>query len=122
LSEHQVKFLIDAQLPRRLTFRLREAGHDAWHTLDLPTGNRTPDADIIAVATRDDRIVVTKDADFVESFVLFHTPPKLLLISTGNIRNSDLEALFVTALAAIVAAFATYDFVEMTRTALILHS
>lgn len=94
-----MKFLVDAQLPRRLTLHLREAGHDALHMLDLPAGNRTPDADIIAAATRDDRIVVTKDADFVESFVLLHAPPKLLLISTGNIRNSDLEALFVSALA-----------------------
>jgi predicted nuclease of predicted toxin-antitoxin system len=33
-----MKFLVDAQLPRRLTYRLREAGHDALHTLDLPAG------------------------------------------------------------------------------------
>jgi transposase len=28
-----MKFLVDAQLPRRLAYRLREAGHDALHTL-----------------------------------------------------------------------------------------
>jgi predicted nuclease of predicted toxin-antitoxin system len=93
-----MKFLVDAQLPRRLVFCLRGAGHDPLHTLDLPHGNRTPDAEILALAARDGRIVVTKNADFVDSFLLSHAPPKLLLISTGNIRNSELEALFVAEL------------------------
>jgi predicted nuclease of predicted toxin-antitoxin system len=31
-----MKFLVDAHLPRRLVLRLREAGHDAVHRLDLP--------------------------------------------------------------------------------------
>jgi len=39
-----MKFLVDAQLPRRLVFRLQESGHEAIHTLDLPLGNRTPDS------------------------------------------------------------------------------
>lgn len=38
-----MRFLVDAQLPRRLSHRLREHGHDAVHTLDLPEGNRTSD-------------------------------------------------------------------------------
>jgi len=43
-----MKFLVDAQLPRRLVKRFREAGFDAIHTLDLPMGNRTSDAEINA--------------------------------------------------------------------------
>jgi predicted nuclease of predicted toxin-antitoxin system len=39
-----MNFLIDAQLPRRFVVWLREAGHDALHTLDLPLKNRTPDS------------------------------------------------------------------------------
>jgi predicted nuclease of predicted toxin-antitoxin system len=31
-------------------------------------------------------VVVTKDSDFVESFLLRHEPWKLLLLSTGNKR------------------------------------
>lgn len=65
-----MKFLVDAQLPRRLTFALQAAGHDAIHTLDLPNGNATSDAEINAVSERDQRIVITKDADFVNSFLL----------------------------------------------------
>lgn len=117
-----MKFLVDAQLPRRLAFRLRDAGHDALHTLDLAAGNRTPDVTITALAAREGRVVVTKDADFVNSYLVSHEPPKLLLISTGNIHNRELEALFIGALPAIVAAFATFDYVELTRGALIIHS
>ena len=29
-----MKFLVDAQLPRRLARRLQAAGHDAIHTID----------------------------------------------------------------------------------------
>ena len=55
-----MKFLIDAQLPRRLARRLGSVGHDAVHTLDLPAGNRTSDAEIIRLANLDERVVVTK--------------------------------------------------------------
>jgi len=78
-----MKFLIDAQLPRRLVHRLREAGFEAIHTLDLPLGNRTPDTDINDLSIREHYVVVTKDADFVNSFHLHHKPHKLLLVSTG---------------------------------------
>jgi hypothetical protein len=45
-----MKFLIDAQLPRRLVYRLRESGYEAIHTLDLPEGNRTQDEQIKALS------------------------------------------------------------------------
>ncbi len=38
-----MKFIVDAQLPRRLAASLKWWGHDVLHTLDLPSGNRTPD-------------------------------------------------------------------------------
>jgi predicted nuclease of predicted toxin-antitoxin system len=62
-----VKLLIDAQLPRRIARELNTAGHDTRHTLDLPLGNRTPDDELCALATREGYIVVTKDRDFVVS-------------------------------------------------------
>jgi len=117
-----MRFLVDAQLPRRLAHRLRAAGHDTIHTLDVPTGNRTSDVEIIAIARRERRIVVTKDADFVNSFVMSRQPEKLLLISTGNMTNTGLEALILLHLPDLVTALTTHDFVEITRTALIVHS
>lgn len=115
-----MNFLIDAQLPRRLARRLREAGHDALHTLDLPGGNRTPDAEINAIALRENRAVITKDADFVNTFLLFGQPGKLVLVSTGNITNAELESLLLPNIPAIVAALQANSYVELTRTALIV--
>ena len=117
-----MKFLVDAHLPRRIAYRFREAGHDALHTLDLPDGNRTTDAAINALSLREERIVVTKDADFVSSFLLHHEPYKLLLISTGNIRNAELEALLLMHLSTIISAFGTHDYLELSRSSLIIHS
>ncbi len=116
-----MKFLVDAQLPRRLISQLRDAGHEALHTLDLPLGNRTPDSVLDELSLREGYIVITKDADFVNSFLLYHRPYKLLLVSTGNIRNPELESLFMSNLEGIADKFDTFDFIEITRKAIIFH-
>ena len=41
-----MKFLIDAQLPRRLVKIFNEFGYEAIHRLDLPQGNTTQDEQI----------------------------------------------------------------------------
>lgn len=115
-----MNFLVDAQLPRHLADQLGAAGHNALHTLDLPADNRTTDEAINAVAERDLRVVITKDGDFVNSFLLGSRPPKLLLVSRGNISNEDLRNLFATHLAQISAALLTNDFVELTRSTLVI--
>jgi len=66
------------------------------------------------------RIVVTKDSDFVQTFLLTDQP-QLLLVSTGNIENAELESLLRNNLAAIERAFGSARFVELTRVALIVH-
>jgi predicted nuclease of predicted toxin-antitoxin system len=75
-----MKFVIDAQLPSRMAVWLHSAGHDAVHTLDLPEGNRTTDESLADFAEREARVVITKDADFVNSHLLAAKPKKLLLI------------------------------------------
>lgn len=117
-----MNFLVDAQLPRRLARYLLSQGHDALHTLDLPEANRTPDRSILHVAARDGRVVVTKDSDFVDSFILAGEPEKLLLISTGNISNVELDEIITANLERIVTALSSSSFVELTRTSLIVHS
>jgi predicted nuclease of predicted toxin-antitoxin system len=116
-----MKVLVDAQLPRRLCYRFRERGIDAVHTLDLPQGNRTPDAAINQRSLEEQRIIITKDADFVDSLIIRGVPYKLLLVSTGNINNEDLERLLLANLGEISEAFEDYNFIEIDREALRFH-
>jgi predicted nuclease of predicted toxin-antitoxin system len=116
-----MKFLLDAQLPPSLAIRLRSFGHEYLHTRELPLGNRTPDSTINDLSLKDRLVVVTKDADFVNSFLLHKSPYKLLLISAGNISNDELEALLARHFPALVAALTDSHFVELDRENLIIH-
>ena len=116
-----MKFLVDAQLPRRFCDWLRQEGHDAMHTLDLDLSNRTPDYEIIRIADRDARVVITKDCDFVQSFFLRNTPQRLLLVASGNISNAELERLIVAALPSIVEAIEVARYIEISKKSLIIH-
>ena len=114
-------FLVDAMLPRRLARKLVALGHEAIHTLDLPAGNQTPDADLIAIADHERRILVTKDADFVSSYLVRGCPHRLLLVSTGNMDNNDLERCVLAHLVTIVEALVDGGFVELTAGGLAVH-
>ena len=116
-----MRFLIDAQLPRRLARWLRTEGHDVVHTMDLPDGNRTGDSELNAISVRERRTIITKDEDFVDSFMLRNEPHKLCLIATGNIDNRELESLMRENLERVVSALGEYDFVELDRASLICH-
>ncbi len=115
-----MKFLLDAQLPQRATAWLSAAGCDAIHTLDLPAGNRTTDEQINEAAERDQRVVVSKDADFVDAHLLHARPAKLLLISTGNINNRELEMLLTPLIPDIVREFQTCSFLELGRAGIVV--
>jgi len=69
-----MKFLIDAQFPRRLATELKQSGFEATHTLELPDSNRTSDRVLINLSISQQAILVTKDSDFVQSFLLKGEP------------------------------------------------
>lgn len=116
-----MKFPIDAQLPRRMANWLSERGHDAQHTSDLPAGNSTSDRELIDRADSENRILVTKDDDFVQSFVLSGRPARLWLVATGNIRNDALESLIERNWRSIETALEGSRFVELCDVGLIVH-
>jgi predicted nuclease of predicted toxin-antitoxin system len=101
-----------------MTVWLAAAGCDAIHTLDLPNGNRTTDQELINTADQQQRAVVTKDSDFVDSHLLKGQPAKILLVSTGNISNRDLEQLIVPLIPDIVREFQTNSFLELDQSGL----
>lgn len=96
-----MKFLVDAQLPRSLARLLRDNGHDAIHTLDLPQRNATGDNYISEISMQEERVVISKDSDFYNDYFIRGQPYKLILVTTGNIKNSALLNLFNNNLAMI---------------------
>ena len=96
------------------------AGCDAIHTLDLPDGNRSTDEQVIDQAELDGRVVVSKDADFVNSHLVSGRPSKLLLVSNGNISNTELGQLLVPLIPVLITAFQRHVFVELTRSGVII--
>ena len=94
---------------------------DTIHTRDLPGQNATSDIEINAISIQQNRIVITKDSDFVNSFLTIQQPYKLLLITTGNIKNSELETLFSANFQSLVELFKQHSYIEMSRDAIIVH-
>jgi predicted nuclease of predicted toxin-antitoxin system len=116
-----VRWLIDAQLPRRLAVRLMELGHDAVHTRDLPRGNRSTDSDLCRIADASARILVSKDRDFLDSFYINSSPSRLLWVTVGNVTNTELLILFESMLPDLQQAFACSKCIEITSHELIVH-
>ena len=117
-----MKFIVDAQLPKALSDFIKSYGLDSIHTIELPDKNKTQDGFITRLATEEQRIVITKDADFLETYVLTKEPPKLLLIKTGNIRNSELISLFEKNIELIVELFSTHSLIEVTKTEIVVQA
>ena len=116
-----MKFIVDAQLPRRVTKWLSESGYDAIHTLYLPAQNATQDNQIIALSMSQQRVVVTKDRDFYNAYVLQNVPYKILMITTGNITNNALILLLEQNFEQIIALLNDNNVVEMNNYSIIVH-
>ncbi len=110
-----MKFIVDAHLPYRLKNWLITNGFDTIHTRDLPNANATEDLDIVAVAEKENRTVISKDSDFLKLHILSDKPEKFLLITTGNVVNKDLLVLFERNFGTSLKLFKTYNVVEMNN-------
>lgn len=116
-----MKFFVDANLPYKLALRLRQLGLDALHTDDLPDKERTTDNEIRKISIGQNRVVVTKDSDFLDSHLIQGIPGKLLFITTGNIVNRDLLQLIEKNLETMIKSFEIYDLIEMNNDEIIGH-
>lgn len=110
-----MKFIVDAQLPRSLAAFLRDRGFDVIHTCELPEGNDTTDAEINRLSLSEERIVISKDGDFYDSYTVTKEPYKFLHVRTGNISNSKLLELFEKNIATILRELEDGDVVEIDQ-------
>ncbi|MHB8904700.1 MAG: DUF5615 family PIN-like protein [Melioribacteraceae bacterium] len=116
-----MKFLVDAQLPKSLSVWLKGKGFDSIHTLELPNKNSTTDEEINRISFKEERIVITKDTDFLQSFKLTQQPYKLLLVTTGNILNDHLKEIFEKQFDEIISLLRENSFIELTKETIIVH-
>lgn len=73
-----MKFIIDAQLPYILRDFLNKNKFNSVHAIDLPNKDSSTDKEICEYASRENRIVITKDYDFIDTHILKNSPEKLL--------------------------------------------
>lgn len=117
-----MKFIVDAQLPKSLAELLNYRGQDAIHTSALPLRNATPDTLITELSIAEERIVGSKDQDFINGLVLHGKPKKLIVIRTGNITNKSLLKIMDDHLPLILQLIARSNLVEITPHDVIEHA
>jgi predicted nuclease of predicted toxin-antitoxin system len=74
---------------------LSRSGFECGHVNQMPEKWKTPDHLIAARADAEDRILITKDADFRISSMVKGSPRKLIKVNLGNISTKQLIALLI---------------------------
>jgi len=89
-----MKFLCDVHISYRIAKHLNSLGYEAIHVNDILDRWNTKDSAISKYADLNNYVVITKDADFRDSFFIHSTPSKLIKINLGNISNNELIDIF----------------------------
>ena len=98
-----MRFVVDNQLPPRLSKFLEEVGHDSVHVAMVGM-DTADDRALWAWAGREDRVVVSKDEDLL---FLANRPGetgRLVWVRLGNCRREALLAAFSRSLGAVLGA------------------
>ncbi len=82
-----MKFLCDVHVSYKLVKYLRALSIETSHVNEILNKWHTTDKDICSYADKIDLIVITKDADFRNSFLINNTPKKLVKVNLGNIST-----------------------------------
>ena len=114
-------FIVDTQLPPKLAAYLSAKGFNSIHTSDLPNGILLKDIEIIELAINQNRIIITKDSDFLDYFILKGVPPKVFIIQLGNISNKHLFSFFDQNLLTVIEKFEENHLVIMNQSSIIAY-
>ena len=87
--------------------------------INLPNKNATKDSEINELSLKENRIVISKDSDFYNRYLVKSEPFKLIIISIGNISNKDFLILFEKNLDKILEEISHNSVVEITGKSLI---
>jgi predicted nuclease of predicted toxin-antitoxin system len=98
-----VRFLVENQLPAALAHWLAERGHDAVHVLDRELGQAS-DRELWSLAIAENRIVISKDEDFLHLASRPADLGSLVWLRLGNCRKQFLLTYFAAIWPKIEAA------------------
>ena len=90
-----MRFLVDECLSGDLASQLRDAGHDCVHVYEIGLGGQ-PDQEIMNLAAREDRILISADTDFGE--LLANSPmlaPSVILLRRTDKRPDSLASIIL---------------------------
>lgn len=85
-----MRFPCDVHIPMRLSKHLQRLGFESEHVNNVLKGYSTRDIDIANYCDENNLILITKDRDFKNSFLLGQTPARLIKINLGNVSSSKL--------------------------------
>ena len=105
-----MQFLCDVHISYKVVRHLRTLGFETTHVNEILDKWHTKDSDICAYADENDFIIITKDADFKNSFLIRGTPNKLVKVNLGNISTSALISVISENLPAIQRLYLSKKF------------
>ena len=89
-----MNFLCDVHITNKLVRFLKNKNCSATHINQIFSDPKTPDSGIIKYADANGCIIITKDVDFKESFLLYGKPKRLIKLNIGNSSTVQMLNLF----------------------------
>ena len=85
-----MRFLCDVHISYKIKKFIQGIGPYCIHINEILLQDRTIDHDRAAYCNEKDLILITKDEDFLDSYLLERSPAKLIKIHLGNISTQKL--------------------------------
>lgn len=93
-----MRFVIDMGLSQHLAHWLHELGHDAVHLVERSL-QRATDLEILEIAQREDRIILTADTDFAQlAAELQINGPSIILFRLSSYKFSNVQGNLLSTL------------------------
>jgi predicted nuclease of predicted toxin-antitoxin system len=111
-----VRLLLDANLSPEVARRLKVAGHDAIHVVEIGLVTAS-DPVIMQAAAEADRVLLTADSDFAAMLALggAQAPSVVLMRSADHMRPAEQAALLAINLPTVEEELAGGAIVSLTR-------
>ena len=110
------EFWIDRNLPRSLIYTIQRNSNCLAVSFSDLNLEETDDITIYNLASKKSNVVIiTKDKDFVDLLQAKGTPPKILWITVGNVKNIVLKQILEKSFQMALDKLMHYDIVEISN-------